>query len=42
MKGKWLYFHSLRGFEVTYELKDGQLKGWFGNISTIENLQKLQ
>jgi len=42
MKGKYLYFRSMKGFEVTYELVDGQLMGWFGNVKLAERLKKLQ
>ncbi len=42
MKGKYLSFTSLKGYAVSYELTGGQLKGWFGNVSTSDRLQKLQ
>ena len=42
MKGKYLFFKSLKGFDVSYELVNGQLMGWFGNIKLTERLQKLQ
>lgn len=40
--GKWLLFHSSKGFEVSFELVGDQLKGWFGNNKTAENLKKRQ
>lgn len=42
LKGKYLFFKSLKGFDVSYELVGGQLMGWFGNIKLTERLQKLQ
>jgi hypothetical protein len=42
MKGKSLYFHSLKGYELSYEMTSSGLKGWFGTTRTDQNLQKLQ
>lgn len=41
--GKWLFFHSSKGYEVSFEqVGTNQLKGWFGINKTSQNLQKIQ
>ncbi len=42
MKGKYLFFKSLRGYDVSYEPTGNQLKGWFGTVTLTDRLQKLQ
>lgn len=42
MKGKYLFFKSMKGYDVTYEVVDGQLMGWFGNTKLADRLQKLR
>ena len=42
MKGNYLSFTSMKGFPHSYQLVGGQLKGWVGQLTIRNNLQKLQ
>ena len=42
MKGKYLFFKSKLGYDVTYELTNGQLMAWFSTVTLSDKLQKLQ
>lgn len=42
MKGKYLFFKSALGADVSYEMSGNQLTGWFGNTKLADPLQKLQ
>jgi len=42
MKGKYLFFKSSKGSDVSYEFTGGQLNGWFGSTALDKKLQKLK